>query len=46
MRRHNEVARQLMWALKQVEGMDVRVEQKMTAASEHKAGSSIRFQRR
>ena len=43
-RRHNEVAQQLMWVLKQVEGMDVRVEEKMTAASEHKADLSIRFQ--
>ena len=42
-RRHDEVKSKLMWQLKQVEGMEVKVEERMRRGSAHTADLAIRY---
>ena len=42
-RRHDEVKSKLLWQLKQVEGMEVKVEERMRPGSAHTADLAIRY---
>ena len=42
-RRHDEVKSKLLWQLKQVEGMEVKVEERMRRGSAHTADLAIRY---
>ena len=42
-RRHDEAKSKLLWQLKQVEGMEVKVEERMRPGSAHTADLAIRY---